>query len=119
MSWNAGQVLQIPVSEAEDDIRLDRWLKRRFPGLTQGQVEKLLRSGQVRVDGARAKSNTRLLAGQEVRVPPIQTDADARPRKADRTEGVSSADAAYIREFVIYEDDDCIVLNKPAGLAVQ
>ena len=123
MSWNAGQVLQIPVSDAEDDTRLDRWLKRRFPGLTQGQVEKLLRSGQIRVDGARAKSNTRLKAGQEVRVPPITIDKDklAERNEARRSkpEHVSQQDAELIRSLVIHEDDDCIILNKPPGLAVQ
>ena len=121
MSWNEGQVLLIPVSDAEDDTRLDRWLKRRFPGLAQGQVEKLLRSGQVRVDGARAKSNTRLQAGQEVRVPPIKIDKDkAAPReRKSQPDVVSPADAEFIRSLVIHEDDECIVLNKPSGLAVQ
>ena len=119
MSWNEGQVVTIPVPDAEDDTRLDRWLKRRFPGLTQGQVEKLLRSGQIRVDGGRAKSNTRLKAGQEVRVPPIKADNSAREKKADRPSHVSAADAEFIRSLVIYEDKDCIILNKPAGLAVQ
>ena len=121
MSWNEGQVITIPVPEAEDDTRLDRWLKRRFPGLSQGQVEKLLRSGQIRVDGSRAKSNTRLLAGQEVRVPPIKINSDATAKRRDpsRPEHVSAADADFIRSLVIHEDDELIVLNKPPGLAVQ
>lgn len=119
MSWNSGQVLQIPVSEAEDDTRLDRWLKRRFTGLTQGQVEKLLRQGQVRVDGARAKSNTRVQAGQVVRVPPMPTGESRKPKAEDRVEHVSARDAEFIRSLVMYEDDDCIILNKPSGLAVQ
>ncbi len=120
MSWNAGQVLLIPVAENEHDTRLDRWLKRRFPGLTQGQVEKLLRSGQVRVDGARAKSNQRLLAGQDVRVPPIKADREPAPSKSEgRVQNVSREDAEYIRSAVLYEDDDIFILNKPPGLAVQ
>ena len=122
MSWNEGQVLQIPVSDAEDDTRLDRWMKRRFPGLTQGQVEKLLRSGQIRVDGARAKSNTRLMAGQQIRVPPIKIDSDKiAPRKGDKSKPmhVSAADSEFIRSLVIHEDDECIIINKPPGLAVQ
>lgn len=123
MSWNAGQVLQIPVSEAEDDTRLDRWLKRRFQGLTQGQVEKLLRSGQIRVDGARAKSNTRLKAGQEIRVPPISIDKEKAAERAEarkaKPENISIQDAEFIRSLVIHEDADCIVINKPSGLAVQ
>lgn len=106
-------VLTIPVSADDGDVRIDRWFKRRFPKLTQGQIEKMLRTGQVRVDGARAKASDRLSAGQIVRVPPLP---DAAPRPVD---GVGAKDEAYARELVIFKDADVIVLNKPAGLAVQ
>ncbi|MFC7290093.1 RluA family pseudouridine synthase [Hirschia litorea] len=120
MNWNQGQVLQIPVSESEDDVRLDRWLKRRFPGLTQGQVEKLLRKGEVRVDGARAKSNTRLQAGQSVRIPPMpSTEGGKKHAEKDDEPYVSPRDAELIKSFILYEDEDVYVLNKPSGLAVQ
>ncbi len=119
MSWNSGQVLQIPVAENEDDIRLDRWLKRRFPGLTQGQVEKLLRKGEIRVDGSRAKSNTRLKAGQSVRVPPMPSGDSRKPKTEERIENISPQDAEFIRSLVLYEDKDVIIINKPSGLAVQ
>ncbi|MEM9740951.1 MAG: S4 domain-containing protein, partial [Pseudomonadota bacterium] len=66
---SSGVVLET-ISHKEAGIRLDRWIKRRVQ-ISQGQVEKLLRTGQVRVDGARAKANTRLEAGQEVRLPPF------------------------------------------------
>jgi 23S rRNA pseudouridine955/2504/2580 synthase len=119
MSWNAGQVVSLPVAEDEDDTRLDRWLRRKFEGVTQGQIEKSVRRGEIRVDGGRAKSNTRLKAGQIVRVPPFQ----ARPeddRPAHTAPGrISQADADMIRALVLYEDGEIIVLNKPAGLAVQ
>lgn len=105
------------VSAKEDGSRLDRFIKRRVQ-LTQGQVEKLLRTGQIRVDGARAKANTRLEAGQAVRLPPLSADA-WRPAKAEAKSGPAPRDAAFIRDLVIYQDDDMIALNKPAGIAVQ
>ncbi len=119
MSWNKGQVLQIPVGDGEGDVRLDRWLKRRFPGLTQGQVEKLLRKGEVRVDGGRAKSSTRLEVGQVVRVPPMPSSDQNKKREVAEDVYVSSKDAELIKSFILYEDEDVYVLNKPSGLAVQ
>jgi len=85
--------------------------------LTHGRLEKLLRTGQVRVDGARAKANTRLEAGQTIRVPPLGEDVSTPAPKAVKP--VSDADAEMIRACVIYKDKSVIVLNKPAGLAVQ
>ena len=119
MSWNAGQVVNLNVDADEDDTRLDRWLKRKFHGITQIQIEKALRKGEIRVDGARAKSNTRVKAGQTVRVPPIapppkDEEGEERPRAK-----VKSSDADMMRSLVIYEDDEVIALNKPSGIAVQ
>ena len=111
------EVSQIAVSADEDGIRLDRWFKRHFPMLTHGRLEKLLRTGQVRVDGARAKANARLDQGQVVRVPPLGDDAAKPAPKAER--GVSEQDAAMVRSLVIHKDKSILVLNKPAGLAVQ
>ena len=73
----SGQIVTETVTSKEEGTRLDRWIKRRVQ-LTQGQVEKMLRTGQIRVDGARAKSNTRLSAGMQVRLPILSTD-EARP----------------------------------------
>lgn len=105
------------VAPDEADVRLDRWLRRRFPELTQGRIEKLLRTGQIRVDGARAKSNTRLEAGQQVRIPPLG-EAPESPAATHRPQ-VSDRDADFVRSLMLYEDNDLIALNKPAGLAVQ
>ena len=89
MSWNVGQVVNLTVNADEDDTRLDRWLKRKFHGLTQGQVEKACRTGEIRVDGARAKANTRVNAGQSVRVPPmLEGLKDARAAMKSFTEQV-------------------------------
>jgi 23S rRNA pseudouridine955/2504/2580 synthase len=103
----------VVVSEDDGVARIDRWLRRRYPQLSQGQVEKLIRTGQVRVDGARVKASDRVSAGQAVRIPPLP---DAAPRLP---EGISAKDLDFVRSLVIHKDDDVIVLNKPAGLAVQ
>ena len=108
--------IEVGVDEAEQ--RLDRWFKRHFPGLTHGRLEKLLRTGQIRVNGRRAKANLRLVAGQVVRVPPIEAgaEADSAPRQPRE---VSDHEARDIQARVLYRDGDVIVIDKPAGLSVQ
>lgn len=108
----------IAVTKGEAGARLDRWFKRRYPSLSHARLEKLLRTGQVRVDGARAKANQRIEAGQTVRVPPLGLDEAATPQ-AKSSLMISDRDAEFIRSLVIYEDEYVIVLNKPPGLAVQ
>ncbi len=106
---------QRPVTEDEADIRLDRWFRRHFPTLTQGAIQKLCRTGQIRVDGKRAEAATRLVPGQAIRVPPMPDAPAPKPE-------VRLADPALARELedmVLYRDDQLIVLNKPHGLAVQ
>ncbi|HBD89303.1 MAG TPA: RluA family pseudouridine synthase [Gemmobacter sp.] len=106
----------LTVSADEGEQRLDRWFKRRFPHVTQGAVEKMCRTGQVRVDGARAKASDRVAPGMEIRVPPLpDVDAPSRPRP----DGISAADAKMIQDAVIFKDEHIIVLNKPAGLPSQ
>ena len=113
-------VQSLTVSADEADLRLDRWFKRRFPALGHGRLEKLLRTGQVRVDGKRAKASLRLAPGQVVRVPPpASAPAATGAEPGRRAPLVSAADAAFVRSLVIYRDDDVIALNKPPGLAVQ
>jgi 23S rRNA pseudouridine955/2504/2580 synthase len=109
-----GEVKLITVGEAEDGIRLDRWLRRRWPNLGQTQIHKLARGGQLRVDGARVKADSRLTAGAVVRVPPLPEGPPAKAREA-----ISEHDARFARGLVLYEDDEVLILNKPAGLAVQ
>jgi len=109
-------VVTIPVTEDEADIRLDRWFRRHYPHLTQGALQKLCRTGQVRVDGKRAEPSTRLLPGQAVRVPPIPQANKPAPAPAPV---VSERDAREIEAMVVYRDEQVIVLNKPAGLPVQ
>lgn len=103
------------VSDDEADIRLDRWFRRHFPGLTQGAIQKLCRTGQVRVDGHRAEAATRLAAGQSVRVPPLPS-APATPKPVTQIDPETARD---LQDAVIYRDDQLIILNKPPGLPVQ
>jgi 23S rRNA pseudouridine955/2504/2580 synthase len=108
----------------DDDARLDRWFKRHYPALGHGQLEKLLRTGQVRLDGKRAKAGDRISAGQSIRLPPqLQTihklpgklspvSQPSRPQHVERARIEAEA-------LVIHKDSAVIVLNKPSGLATQ
>jgi 23S rRNA pseudouridine955/2504/2580 synthase len=134
------------VGDDEAGMRLDRWFHAHFPALPFGHLQKLLRTGQVRVDGARVKTNTRLAPGQRVRVPPLsknpsaqrrgtwQSDGEeredsgysrARPStpisslKGDAKKTARQSDGEFLRSIMLYEDREVIVLNKPMGLAVQ
>ncbi|MEM9207057.1 MAG: RluA family pseudouridine synthase [Pseudomonadota bacterium] len=108
-------VQQISVSADETGMRLDRWFKTHFPGLNFGRLQKLLRSGQVRVDGARVKTNHRLDAGAVVRVPPLDDDAQApKPPRQERARSESP-----LSKLILHEDETLMVLNKPHGLASQ
>lgn len=123
------------VKADEEGMRLDRWFKTHFPELSFGHLQKLLRTGQVRVDGARAKTNTRLEPGMAVRVPPLsRTDNSGNaednangaqparagaPAKPPSKMGDAKADATFIKSITLYEDREVMVLNKPFGLAVQ
>lgn len=101
------------VAADEEGMRLDRWFKAHFPSLGFGRLQKLLRSGQVRIDGKRAKSSSRLETGQTVRIPPI---SDEPPERRDEA---SVRDREALAKMTLHDDGTVLVLNKPAGLAVQ
>ena len=107
-------VQKLIVPQGDDGSRLDRWFKRLFPHIPHGRVEKLLRTGQLRVNGKRAKGNVRLEAGQEIRIPPLPEPTDE--KIATR---ISDVDRRFMRDMVIFENEQMFALNKPAGLAVQ
>ncbi len=111
-------VQHITVSEHDSDQRLDRWLRRQFPHVSQARIEKLCRKGDLRVNKGRVKPATRLETGQIVRVPPLphpdQIKAGAKPAAP-----LSRADVDMIQSCVIYKDDHIIALNKPPGLPTQ
>lgn len=96
-------------------MRLDRWFKRRFPSLALSHLAKICRKGEVRVDGKRAETSTRLAEGQKIRVPPLKLA----PSSAPALKRANPADAQELARLTLYEDKDVLVLNKPYGLAVQ
>jgi 23S rRNA pseudouridine955/2504/2580 synthase len=107
-------VQSIPVAEEDGELRLDRWFKRHFPALSHGRLEKLLRTGQVRVDGKRAEAGDRIGPGQVVRVPPLAAPTTPPPPRT-----VDPREAERLRRLVLHRDAEVIVIDKPAGLAVQ
>ncbi|GIX10299.1 RluA family pseudouridine synthase [Elioraea sp.] len=104
------------VAEDEAEIRLDRWFRRHFPGLPHGVLAKLLRTGQIRVDGRRAETGTRLAPGQAVRIPPLGALDGPRQKRAL---AVDPREAKELERLVLYRDASVIVLDKPFGLPVQ
>ena len=109
-------VQQLVVTADENEMRIDRFLEARFPQLSFSHIQRIVRKGELRVDGKRADSKDRLSEGQAVRIPPLRLEEQAeRPRSAK-----ADADTiGFLRSITLYEDDDVMVLNKPAGLAVQ
>ena len=106
----------VTVDVKDGALRVDRWFKRHYPGLGHGRLEKLLRTGRIRVDGKRARASDRVEPGQAIKVPilsdlsPSSRPAPTRPRPADR---------AMLHDSIVHRDEAVIVLNKPPGLAVQ
>ena len=113
MSNTKSSVRHIEIKQDDDGQRLDRWLKKHVPELPYTLAQKLMRKGQIRVGSKRAKPETRLEAGQTVRIPPIDE------KKAPDKYKLTDKDKAFIKDMVIYEDADVIALNKPHGIATQ
>ena len=104
----------LTVTADEADVRLDRWFRRHYPGTPQSLIQRLCRTGQVRVDGRRAEASQRLAPGQAVKVPPIPAAPEA-PEPLPVAPDV----ARDLQKRVIYRDEQIIALNKPPGLPVQ
>ena len=112
-------VQTVAVTADEAGMRVDRFLEARFPGLSFSHIQRIIRKGELRVNGKRAKPKDRLAAGQAVRIPPLKLDQE-QPRRSG--EGDAKGDAKtrdFLRSITLYEDADVLVLNKPMGLAVQ
>jgi 23S rRNA pseudouridine955/2504/2580 synthase len=113
-------VQTVAVTADESGMRVDRFLEARFPGLSFSHIQRIIRRGELRVNGKRAKPKDRLAAGQAVRIPPLKLDQD-RPRvqggEADAKGDAKTRD--FLRSITLFEDADVLVLNKPMGLAVQ
>lgn len=115
-------VQTVPVAGDDADIRVDRWFKKHYPGLGHGRLEKLLRTGQIRVDGKRVKANQRLEAGQAIRVPPLDAETKEPPKADPSRKKEPKIDDALLEEIkgrILFMDEDVIALDKPAGLATQ
>lgn len=111
-----GVVETLTITAEDGPLRLDRWFRRHYPALAHGRLEKLLRTGQIRVDGRRARAGERVIPGQSIRVPPLGEAAIAAP--APRPP-LLPQDEAMLQGSILYRDEAVIVLDKPSGLAVQ
>lgn len=111
----------IEVKRDEAGMRLDRWFRAHFPEVGQAYLQKLLRTGQVRVDGKRAEAGERIEAGAKVRVPlVVRQQPRGKPSRVTETAPASSkADREFIERMILFEDDYVLVLDKPFGIAVQ
>lgn len=108
-------VQTVTVKGDEDGMRLDRFFEARFPGLSFSHIQRIIRKGEVRVNGKRADPKDRIKSGQAVRIPPLKIEA---PKPKDDAPQAAK-DRAFIKSITLYEDDDVMVLNKPMGLSVQ
>ncbi|KPF98504.1 pseudouridine synthase [Rhodopseudomonas sp. AAP120] len=110
------KVETVTVTADENGMRVDRFLEARFPGLSFSHIQRIVRKGELRVNGKRADSKDRLEEGQSVRIPPLKLDAPKLPGHLSEAEQKT---LAQLKEMTLFEDADVLVLNKPAGLAVQ
>ena len=117
----ADGVRQFTVAADDDGIRLDRWFKRHLPDVSFNLVSRWARTGQLRVDGARATPGDRIAEGQQIRVPPADSapPATAAPRPKRDRPALSAEEESFARSLVIHRDAQAIVINKPPGLATQ
>ena len=109
-------VQTVAVSADEAGMRVDRFLEARFPGLSFSHIQRIIRKGDLRVNGKRAQPKQRLEAGQAVRIPPLRLD-EPKPRAPGSEADVKTRD--FLKSITLHEDADVLVLNKPMGLAVQ
>ncbi len=109
-------VQNVTVSGDEAGMRVDRFLESKFPGLSFSHIQRVIRKGELRVNGKRTEPKSRLAAGQSVRIPPLRLDP-AKPRASGNA--ADDETLAFLKSITLFEDDDLMVLNKPFGLAVQ
>jgi len=108
-------VQAVTVTPDESGMRVDRFFEARFPGLSFSHIQRIIRKGEVRVNGKRTQPKARLESGQTVRIPPLKLEApEPRPDAPQ-----AQKDRAFLKSITLFEDDDVLVLNKPIGLAVQ
>lgn len=110
-------VRHITVADDDDGQRFERWIKKNLPELPYGLAQKLIRKGQFRIDGKRAKPDTKLVAGQDIRVPPFEYRAQRSEKRSEQR--LTEKDVEFIRNMIIFDDGDIIAIDKPADLPVQ
>jgi len=110
------KVQTVVVTADENNMRVDRFLEHRFPGLSFSHIQRIVRKGELRVNGKRADSKDRLEEGQSVRIPPLKLDT---PKVGGELSEAATRTLEELRKMILFEDEDLMVLNKPAGLAVQ
>lgn len=110
----------IEVSKTDDGVRLLRWFLRNYPGMPQKDFYKLCRGGQIRVNSSRCRGQEILRAGDHIRIPPtLERYSTERIKKTESGDKFSLADLEKLRTCIIHDDEDIVIFNKPAGLAVQ
>jgi 23S rRNA pseudouridine955/2504/2580 synthase len=119
MSKAETAIRHFTVAPDDDGIRLDRWFKRHLPDATFNLVSRWARTGQLRIDGKRATPGDRVLAGQEIRVPPADAETAKTGRPVRRQRELTADEVEFALGLVIHKDDAALVINKPAGLATQ
>ncbi len=112
----ATAVQNVAVTPDESGMRVDRFLEGRFPALSFSHIQRIIRKGELRVNGKRVDGKDRLSAGQAVRIPPLKLDA---PKPRGPSSEADEKTRAFLKSITLYEDADVLVLNKPMGLAVQ
>jgi 23S rRNA pseudouridine955/2504/2580 synthase len=108
-------VQTVTVSGDESNMRLDRFFEARFPGLSFSHIQRIIRKGEVRVNGRRADPKDRLETGQQIRIPPLQLNQPKRTSLSPQDEKTRD----FLKSITLFEDADVLVLNKPMGLSVQ
>jgi 23S rRNA pseudouridine955/2504/2580 synthase len=109
-------VQNVSVTPDEAGMRVDRFFEARFPGLSFSHIQRVIRKGEVRVNGKRTQPKNRLEAGQTVRIPPLRLD---QPKPRAPGSEADEQTRAFLKSITLYEDADVLVFNKPMGLAVQ
>jgi 23S rRNA pseudouridine955/2504/2580 synthase len=111
----ASAVQTVTVGADESGMRLDRFFEAKFPGLSFSHIQRIVRKGEVRVNGKRADTKDRLEVGQQVRIPPLKLSAPKTSRLTPEDEKTRD----FLKSIMLFEDADVMVLNKPMGLSVQ
>src|SRR5450432_1981771 len=110
------KVQTVVVTADENNMRVDRFLESRFPGLSFSHIQRIVRKGELRVNGKRADSKDRIEEGQNIRIPPLKLDAS---KVAGSLSEAAEKTLSALKDMILFEDADVMVPNKPAGLAVQ